>query len=198
MLLTSGIVCYIIIIAVDDGGGKHMGDFGIFGGLFWGIFLLAAGFIVLMKIMLNLQVSSGKLIFGLFILLIGVSLLTSNQGWGKMNFSNGNTNVFESGQENRVSGNNEYSTVFGSGTYDASGLQAGENVKINCAFGSCRVLLPKGHVYITVSSAFGSVHLPGGNNVSFCGSKNYGTDAADSVRIEIANAFGSVDVSGGD
>jgi hypothetical protein len=174
-----------------------MGDFGIFSGLFWGIFLLSAGIIVLLKTMLNLQASSGKLIFGLFILLAGVSLLTSNQAWGKFNLESGNTMIFASSSEEvpmQATGkSNEYNIVFGSAVYNATQLAPAQTVKVNCAFGSCRILIPKDNVYVTASSAFGNVRLPDDNNVSFR-SDTYGAQNATSVRIEIHCAFGSVTV----
>ena len=167
----------------------------IFSGLFWGIFLMAAGLIVLLKLVFNLQVSVGKLIFGMFVLLIGVSLLTNSFQWGNFKFNSANTTVFAGSSDEIVvkDSNDDYSVVFGSVTYDASQLQPGQSVKIRCAFGSCKVLLPKGNVYVTATSAFGSIHLPGGKSVTFS-SDTYGTDGTNAIRIDISCAFGSVTV----
>jgi hypothetical protein len=171
----------------------------IFGGLFWGVFLLAAGLIIMLKLVLNLQVSAGRLIFGLFIILIGVSLLFGSPGWGTWNIHENSTNLFSGGQTIKItdSTDRDFSTVFGNATYDASGMQPGDHVKINCAFGSCRVLLPAGKVYVTATCAFGSVHLPDGNNFSF-NSSSWGTDSSDAVRVEISCAFGSVNMPAND
>jgi hypothetical protein len=167
----------------------------IFGGLFWGILLLAAGLIILLKLVFNLQVSAGKLIFGLFILMIGVSMLVSGPGWGIWDNRMDNANLFSGGRDVTVAGENtEYSTVFGSGTYDATDMKPGDRVKINCAFGSCKVLLPDKDVYVTASCAFGTVHMPDDRTISF-NSGFYGQDSANTVRIEISCAFGSVNVS---
>ena len=165
----------------------------IFGGLFWGIFLLAAGLIVMLKLFFNLQFATGKLIFGLFILMIGVSLLINNTGWGIFN-GNSNTNSFSSGQITETVSPQEYSVVFGSSTYDATSLKPGDHVKISCAFGSCKVILPQGNVYVHATSAFGNVRLPDGSNVSFS-SDSYGQDGADAIQIEISCAFGSVNIT---
>jgi hypothetical protein len=168
----------------------------IFGGLFWGVFLLAAGLIIMLKLVFNLQVSAGKLIVGLLILMIGVSLLMNSAGWSFFD-KNAKLNSFSSGQVTEIVSPNEYTVVFGSSTYDASGLKPGDTVKINCAFGSCRVILPKGDVYVTASCAFGSVRLPDGRNFSF-NSSSYGKDKEGAVRVDISCAFGSINVTDGD
>lgn len=166
----------------------------LFSGLFWGVFLLASGVIILLQVVFKLQVSSFKLIFGLFILLIGVSLLTSNFGWDNLNAGNGNTVAFSSGQQIGTEDGKEYYVVFGSANYDLSDLKPGEHVKINCAFGSCRVTLPSGAVQVKASCAFGNIHLPDGSNVPF-GSGEYNSPGDNAVLVEITCAFGGMTVS---
>jgi predicted membrane protein len=165
----------------------------IFGGLFWGVFLLAAGLVIMLKLIFNLHFSAGRLIFGVFILLIGVSLLIGNPGWGVFNINSNNATIFSNGGDTTITTSDNYSTAFGSTTYDVK-AQPGGQVKINCAFGSCNVLIPK-DAYVSVTTAFGSISLPNGENISFIGNKTYGDDDPNAVHIDISNAFGSVNVS---
>jgi hypothetical protein len=166
----------------------------LFSGLFWGIFLLASGVIILLKVSLNLQVSSPKLIFGLFVLMIGVSLLTSNFGWDNFNGKNSNTTAFTGGQQTMAEDGKEYYVVFGSTNYDLTDLEPGEHVKINCAFGYCKVILPAGAVQVKTSCAFGNIHLPDGSNTPF-GSGAYSHPGDNGALVEITCAFGGITVS---
>lgn len=160
----------------------------IFSGLFWGIFLVATGVILLLKYSMNLQMSSGKIIFGLFILLVGVSLLTSNFGITRSD----NTALFSDGQVVTSQSGGDYNTVFGSNTYDLSEITPGTNIKISCAFGSARVKLPAGAYEIKANCAFGSVRMPNGTSYTF-GSGNYNkTGAGEITRVEVSCAFGEV------
>jgi hypothetical protein len=165
----------------------------LFSGLFWGIFLLTSGVIILLKLTFNLQVSSGKLIFGFFILLIGVSMLTTNLNWNNFS-SNDSTISFSSGQQVDAQDDKEYAVVFGSSTYDLTKLEPGSHIKINCDFSSCTIKLPSGAVQVNTNSAFGNVHLPDGSNIPF-GNGTYSTSGDNKVVVDVTCAFGSVTVS---
>lgn len=161
----------------------------LFSALFWGIFLLASGAIVLLKYVFNLQVSAGKLVFGLFILMMGISLLTSNFGWYGFNSNDGNVQSFSSGQQVTAQAGKEYTVVFGSTTYDLSDVEQGSHVKINCIFSSCRIILPSGAVQVSADSAFGNIRLPNGT-VTF-GNLPYSTEGDNKSNVEISCVFGS-------
>jgi hypothetical protein len=165
----------------------------LFGGLFWGIMLLASGIILLLKYFFNLQASSGKLIFGLFVLLIGVSLLTSNFSWSNFNFNDSNTTSFSSGQSITADDGKDYSVVFGSSDYDLTKMEPGTKVSINCAFGSSTVKLPAGPVQVNANCQFGSIHLPNEEEISF-GNRTYSTEGDNPVTVDLHCAFGSVTV----
>lgn len=167
--------------------------FSVFSVLFWGVFLLASGAILLLKYVFNLQVSAGRLIFGLFILLVGISLLTSSTGWSGFNVENGNVIAFSGGQRVAAEEGREYTVLFGSTRYDLTDLEQGSHVKIGCIFGSCQVDLPKGAVQVTADSVFGSVRLPNGT-VTF-GSLPYSTEGDNKTQVDIDCVFGSVTAS---
>jgi hypothetical protein len=178
------------LVFLEKEGGARMR---LFSALFWGIFFLASGAILLLKYMFNLQVSGGKLIFGLFVLMMGISLLTSNFGWYSYNDRNDNIIAFSSNQQVNVENSKEYTLIFGSTTYDVTDLEQGSHVKINCIFGSCKVKLPAGAIQVNADSAFGNVRLPNGT-VTF-GNLPYSTDGDNKTKIDIDCVFGSATVS---
>ena len=160
----------------------------IFSYLFWGIFLVASGAVLLLKNGMNLNISASKLIFGIFVVLVGVSLLTSNLG----NTRYDNTNIFTEGQSVSMQSGGEHTTVFGSSNYDLSELTPGSSIKISCAFGSARVKMPPGAYKMHVNCAFGSVRLPDGSSYAF-GGGNYNKDGLGEVtHIEVSCAFGEI------
>lgn len=165
----------------------------LFNGLFWGILLLASGVIILVSLFFKLQIQTVKLIFGVFVVLIGVSLLTSNFGWGNFSLNNGNTIAFTEHREVECKEGNDYFVVFGSARYDLSKLEPGSMVRINCAFGSCTVKLPSGNYVVAANSVFGSIHLPDGS-VSF-GNRIYDTGGENKINVDVGCAFGSVSAS---
>ena len=162
---------------------------GLFSGLFWGVFLLAAGVILLLKYAMKLTVSSGKLIFGVFIILLGVSLLTTNTG----KYYGDNTVVFSDTQTVNADNDREYYVFFGSSHYELSTLKPGDHVKINCAFGSAKVSLPANAVLVQSNCAFGNVRMPDGSSYPF-GTGRYEREGDNPIVVEVSCAFGEVSV----
>lgn len=166
----------------------------IFGGLFWGILFLAAGLVIMLKLVFNLQFSAGRMIFGVFVILVGISLLIGVPGWGSVQVDNGNVTMFSEGGQSTVTASDNYTTVFGSKTYDVQ-AKPGDHVRINCAFGSCNIIVHSGNVYLKVTNVCCSISVPGGYDMPFVGTRSIGDDDPNAVTIEIAGAFGSVNVS---
>lgn len=161
----------------------------LFSGLFWGIFLLASGAILLLRYALNLNFSSGRLIFGLFVLLIGLSLLTSGSIWK----TGPNTTMFSDNATVQANGSESYQVVFASTNYDLTSAQPGSNIKVHCAFGAAKVKLPAGAVVVTSNCAFGNVSMPDGSNYPF-GSGRYTAGEGDAVYVDVNCAFGEVTI----
>jgi hypothetical protein len=160
----------------------------LFSGLFWGVLLVASGAILLLKYSLNLQIAQGKLIFGVFVILVGVSLLTSNINIGRSD----NTAIFSDGQVVMPQSGGEYNTVFGSNSYDLSDVAPGSYVKVNCAFGSVRVKMPPGAYEVKANCAFGSVRMPNGTSYAFGGGNYNKQGPGDTTTVEVSCAFGEL------
>lgn len=161
---------------------------GLFSFMFWGVFLLAAGIILLLKYAFNLPVASGKMIFGLFVLLVGVSLLMSNFQWKTWGDKDTEVTSFGSRELTQTQGGKSYVVVFGSGDFDATKLEPGEKVTINCIFGSCHIKLPKA-CHGTANCAFGRVGINDDN--LYFQSKDYG-EKDDSPTVNISCVFGGI------
>ena len=160
----------------------------LFGGLFWGIFLIASGAIFLLRHALNLQVSQGKLIFGVFVVLVGVSLLTT----GSWTSRSDGTSVFTDGRITVLNNGGSYQSTFSSTDYDLAELQPGSTFRLNCAFGSARIKLPPGAYEIHANSAFGSVRMPDGTSYAF-GSGNFNKSGiGETIRVDVNCSFGEV------
>lgn len=164
----------------------------LFSPLFFGVFLLASGAIILLSHLLRYQIAVGRLIFGVFILLVGISMLTTNLGFSNLNFGSDKTVAFSSGDSVEAKRDTDYFVLFGSANYDLTGLEPGDRVKINCAFGSGKVILPEGEVRVVANGAFGTINHPEGSNS--LGYKKFGSDSDNAIVVEIMCAFGSVSV----
>ena len=167
----------------------------LFSMLFFGIFLLASGVVILLTLLLKLNVNVGRLIFGLFMLLMGISLLTSSLGWENVHLNQGNTVAFSSWENVEVKENGEYLVLFGSASYDLSKLEPGAIVKINSLFGSCSVKLPSSKTELKASSAFGSIRLPNESYSFDTKVLEYGSGEGSIISVEVATVFGSATVT---
>ena len=166
----------------------------LFSVLFFGIFLLASGVLILLTLLLRLNVNVGRLLFGLFILLVGISLLTGSLGWEKFQIDQGNTVAFSSWEKVEVSTGGEYFVMFGSADYDLTKLEPGAKVRINSLFGSCTVRLPSARTTVRASSAFGSISLPDDSFSFDTKEKEYGSGDGNIITVEVSAAFGSASV----
>lgn len=163
----------------------------LFSTLFWGIFLLAAGAVLLIKHLFNMQwVQGGKLIFGIFIVLVGISMLTSNFGMHSFNSDDDTVSVFTGSQHIEAQDNKNYTVIFGSSEVDLTNIAPGSRVEVNAIFGSSHVVLPDGPVKVDANCAFGSVKLPDGS-LTF-GDRSYNREGDNPVRVEINCVFGGI------
>lgn len=167
----------------------------LFSVLFLGIFLLASGVIILLTLLFKLNIHVGRLLFGLFVLLVGISLLTSNLGWEKFQINDSNTIAFSSWENVEVKNSGEFTVLFGSASYDLTRLEPGAKVRINSVFGSCTVKLPAAKTKVTASSAFGSVNLPDDSFSFDTKSKEYGSGSESMINVDVSTAFGSATIT---
>ena len=161
---------------------------------FGGMFLILSGLFLILKHYFNWNVPTFRVIIGLFLLSLGLSLLFGG-GAGYQDKSN---IIFNEGRINVSSKGKDYNIVFGQGTLDFRETPTddlGRKLEVNTVFGSAEILLPKeAAVEIKASSVFSSTELPDGSTLSF-GDHTYFSDPqgkgeADMI-LEINTVFGS-------
>lgn len=168
----------------------------LFGGTFIGVILVLVGLATLLR-SFNIDVPFGRLIIGLLIIYVGVTILFG----GGIIIPDGNTAVFSS-RNIRVTDqiNDEYSVIFGRGIIDLTDINSDvvkKDIKINTIFGASEVLLDSNKsVRMDVSSAFGKASMPDGNKITFGGYEynNIAEEDNNIVNIEVSTVFGSTDI----
>ena len=167
----------------------------LFSMLFFGVFLLASGVLILATLLLKMHVNVGRMLFGLFVLLVGVSLFTSNLGWDRYHIKENNTVAFSSWESVSVTGSGEYFVLFGSANYDLTDLMPGSEVSIHSLFGSCSVKLPAAKTKVKASSAFGSVNMPDQSFSFDTKEEEYGWGDGNIITVDVSTAFGSASIT---
>jgi hypothetical protein len=161
---------------------------------FWGVFLISSGMFLILKHYFNWNVPAFRIIVGLFLLSLGLSLLFG----GGIGYQGKNTIIFNDGRINLDINEKDYSVIFGQATFDFRENSIDElngKLEVSTIFGSAEILLPKeATVEIEANSVFSSTQLPDGSNLSF-GDRKYlsdpqGKKEADIV-LEVNTVFGS-------
>jgi hypothetical protein len=167
---------------------------GLFSGVFWGFLLIILGILVILKNLLHLQIPVFKLIMGVFLVYLGISMLV-----GGFKKSTGKDIIFSSSEVTAESDVNEHNVIFGSGVIDFSNLELSDTVReyeINVIFSSAELIInPAVPVFIKTSAVFASSKLPDGKSVYF-GKGEYNSmqdSAIKPIMIDANVVFGSLD-----
>ncbi len=155
--------------------------------IFWAVLCVLSGIVLLVRQFTPLTFQPFKVIVGLFILLLGVSLLVTPSAASRQ----GDTLFGQSSVTYTASG--EHNCIFGQCTVDLSQLPPGSTMEINCVFGQCDVKLPANRpVVVAASSAFGAVSGSGMDSVNF-GERNHRyTGEGDPIRLKVSTVFGQI------
>lgn len=160
--------------------------------LFWAVLLILAGLVMLIDHFGRLNLKVGSIIFGLFVILLGISMLTG--GLRRSGVTDRENMIFGSGTVS-VDDDGDCNLIFSSGTVDLRDRdRLPRRVEVNVVFSSARVLLPDGPVRVKATSAFGQIVLPEGSSVAF-GDRSYTREGDDPLEVEINCVFGSAVVS---
>lgn len=154
----------------------------LFGPLFWGVFLILAGVVFLLRYLLPYQFSAWSVVAGLFVVLIGASLL-----WGS--FHPRQPVVFEDVGIVKQEGS-KYDLAFSSTTIDLTDKKPEDGpIDIDVAFSSVDIKLPAGAVRLSCDVAFSGVTLPDGQTMSF-GERDYTLgEGATPLVVKVDGAF---------
>ncbi len=163
---------------------------------FWGIFLISTGVFLLIKHYFNLNVSTGRVVIGLFLLSLGASILIGGFG-----VSAGDRIMFREGTFKYDPSEDEYEVIFSEARLSFDDFVPKDKpvkVEVTCVFGSLDLVLPKdAKVYIDASCAFGQIDLPDGSDISFFGNHRF-TDNVDKneadLIIDLSTVFGKTEI----
>ena len=135
-------------------------------GIFWGFIIILFGIVILIKTVFHINIPFFRILIGILIILFGISFIVGavSQRKSEAMFRDYN---FNSGTIQK-----EYNIVFSKAAMDVANFDFsnynGEFIKINSVFSSTEIYLSRDFQYeIRAESAFGSVILPNGENVSF-------------------------------
>jgi len=159
---------------------------------FWGIFLISSGLFLILKHFLNWNVPTGRVLLGLFLLSMGLSVLIGGFG-----VKDSNNIIFSEGRlVGATTADKDYNIVFGQGVIDLTQVPADQlegKIEVNTVFASADIILPKDlSVSIKANSAFASTELPDGTTLTF-GDRTYKSNPADKsadLIIELNTVFG--------
>jgi hypothetical protein len=146
----------------------------IFSKVFWGIFIILFGVLLLVNSFTTLHLPVTRIMISLFLVTLGISLLLSNQKKASFTISSGDEeNTFFSDSKQRIDSmgkNNEFNTFFSSQVLDLRNLKLDENkeIEVNVIFSSQKILINStSNVRVVASSVFGSAKMDGYREVNF-------------------------------
>jgi len=162
--------------------------------VFWGVLLIAAGTLLIVRKYVPFNLPVGRIIVALIFVYLGVRIIV-----GGTALRDENTVLF--GSRTTLAGDasrgRDYNIIFGSGDFDFRALPADDVIReVNVVFGSATLRVsPDAPVEIRMSSAFGSVRTPDGQTISF-GDRTWTSAAyregSPALRIKAASVFGSL------
>ncbi len=172
----------------------------IFRETYWGALIILAGVLLIIRNVLKIDLPVMGIIFPIFIITLGISLIGGFRGESR-HWGSGKSTLFGDQRFDDISGNEQYSVVFGKGSYDLRNLKPLDkdiNVDISCAFGGVEIFInPAVPMRIKVSSAFGGGQMPDGHTVAF-GQRTYKTPAyregSPCVNVNASTAFGGIEI----
>ena len=169
-----------------------------FSGFFWGVLLVLLGILIIVRILFNINIPVFRIFFALLLVYLGIRLLVG--GWG---CGHGRNAVCYHAPENAAAGpSDRYDIVFGKAVIDLSNIPLQNEMvsrEVKVVFGSGTIKINPGQpVKVVASSAFGSVHMPDGNIITF-GNYVYKSpgykENAPYVLIRASVAFGELSIS---
>ena len=168
-------------------------------GIFWGVFLLLLGMVLIIKVVFNLDFPVFKVLVGVFLVLLGVKLLLGRFGpsWhGPTEHTVFSEQVYDTPEPDK-----EYSVIFAKGVYDFTGVDLSKGsykTEISTVFGGTQIIIPReAPVRIKADAAFAGAELPDGHTAVFgttvYESDNFSPDSA-YIDIKVSVVFGGLQV----
>jgi predicted membrane protein len=169
-------------------------------GTFWGLFLITAGIILVLKAVFHVDIPFLKILVAFMFIYLGIKILFSS--FGKMQTRPREKDVFleETRFQFKEDGPREHNVMFGKAVFDFREMKGPlpAKIKINVIFGSAIILLnSQTPVKVIIDAAFAGAQLPGGTS-TFLGTARYKSDSynkeSPSFDIKGDVVFGNIDV----
>ena len=161
--------------------------------IFWGGVLIFWGLVLIINKLFGINIPIFRFILAFILIYSGFYILLRS---GKQKSTVINTGVFCS-EKVEVSGNNEFTIIFGSKIFDISTLASSDPIDISTVFATSQVIISKNKSYkFNVSTAFGETSLPNANDSWLGGGVFIIGDANNPniITVTISTVFGSTKV----
>src|SRR5512133_1213183 len=167
-------------------------------GLIWGVLLVLIGLAAIFRVLFDVNIFG--VLFALFLIFVGVSLLVGKPWMFKGSRDERNTMFEEKTVSEQPRDRAEYNVIFGRSVYDFRDIKFPDNepirIKVNTIFGNSVIRISKNSpVRIKSDAVFAGASMPDGNSVAF-GSIQYATDtsgvALNQLIIDAPVVFGAL------
>lgn len=170
------------------------------------VLVIIFGVMMLLRNIFGWNISFFRVLVGVIIVALGISLLTGGARWFRDGFSqrsgaesqyqgspaSANQEIVFSQRHFTATGSAKFSYIFSSGTVDLTTLPAGQHhIQVDAVFSGVTVYVRPGQdIKIHGSAAFGSMQTPGGDGVYF-GSIGRGSGES---TFEGSAVFGGIEI----
>jgi predicted membrane protein len=125
-------------------------------GTFWGVMIILFGLSILLREVFHIQIPFMKIIFGIFLIYMGVRVIAGGSWKGRA----GNSTVFGESDMHYDSRHDDYDIVFGSGTVDLFKMEIPtqkRKIEVSVVFGNGTVIINDSiPMKIEMNSVFGA------------------------------------------
>ncbi len=186
---------------VISGFGINLNFMKMDSGFFWGLFLVIAGLVLMVRYVFNIEFPLFRVLTGLFFILFGLKIIFGQSWFTKPGYL-GNEIIFSEKAIKPISfDKKEYIVVFGKSEIDLTGISVEDlpaKLIVNTVFASSKVYIPEGLPVVIYSDVvFGNAKLPGGNSSIF-GREAYRSPGLEKdtpvLEIKLDVVFGSLAV----
>ena len=175
----------------------------LFDSMFWGLFLVLIGLLVILRDLFGFNIHSvWPIIWPIIIIYIGMGIIFNRRHRHDDSSDHDNDIVFSESEVKYQSGKSEYNTVFGKGEFDLSEVAPPKEgvlrIEVNTIFGTGTIRIKKSAaIKVKMTAVFGAGIFPNGNSVTL-GESKYTTKAfkegSGHILLEVNSIFGKTNI----
>lgn len=168
----------------------------LFTQMFWGIFFVLFGLVIIIKVVFGVHIPFLRLFISFLLIYMGITMVM-----GHSNRKESQRSVIFDDTRIQAGGTGKYDIIFGSGIIELAEPEpdkAVTRVQVNTVFGSAVIKLKPGiPVKVAVDAAFAGAKLPNGNQISFGEASYQSPDLDESkpyILLDADVVFGSLEI----